>query len=456
MVILMVNNKVHVCIIDNGVFCGQVHLYKNMEVVGNEIRLVISESDKLSHGSSCAKVIEANIEKSYELSSITILDSYGKGEVGSLLLALEWCKNNAVDIINLSLGSTYFKDRRLLQEIINECAYSGLIIVAALSNSGFATYPAGFTNVIAVRKSDVLKSREYKVNYSAGLGFGIVETYGSDTVLVDGKMHQTRASNSIATPYVTSKIADIYFKGITPFYIRRFFSQEQIDINCFYVDWIRTAYLSHVQLPSRICSFCVSDDLDSSDTVILGEMDNIEHYLDAGKNIIYLGNDKLEMTSDHCYIWSRYNRERQIELNSYTDNEDIEIPVIFVKGCDSLNKVRELCRKMIEQDYNAYGITDKIVGELIGLRYIPVEKKKGTDIKKYICSEIFYGQYDILICDLGNYSKEDIQTEICIEPDVYIYADDAEISVYSEEESKVFKKIKGIPEQYIIELLTRE
>lgn len=49
-----------------------------------------------------------------------------------------------------------------------------------------------------------------------------------------------------------------------------------------------------------------------------------------------------------------------------------------------------------------------------------------------------------------------IQTEICIEPDVYIYADDAEISVYSEEESKVFKKIKGIPEQYIIELLTRE
>ena len=43
MVILMVNNKVHVCIIDNGVFCGQVHLYKNMEVVGNEIRLVISE-----------------------------------------------------------------------------------------------------------------------------------------------------------------------------------------------------------------------------------------------------------------------------------------------------------------------------------------------------------------------------------------------------------------------------
>ena len=106
--VLMVNNRTHICVIDNGVFCRQIHLYKNMEVTGNEIRLAVSESDKLSHGSACANVIEANIDKPYELSSITILDSYGKGEVGSLLLALEWCKNNAVDIINLSLACGHY------------------------------------------------------------------------------------------------------------------------------------------------------------------------------------------------------------------------------------------------------------------------------------------------------------------------------------------------------------
>lgn len=456
MVVLMVNDKIHICVIDNGVFCGQVHLYKDMEVIGSEIRPSVSKSDNLSHGSACANVIKKNIKKSYELSSITILDSHGKGEAGSLLLALEWCKNNDVDIINLSLGSIYFKDRKLLQKLINECVYSGLIIVAALSNAGYVTYPAGFTNVIAVRKSDALKRREYKATYNTGLGFGIVETYGCDTVLVDGKMHQTRASNSIATPYVTSKIADIYFKGINPFYIRRFFSCEQMDINCFCIDWVRTAYLDHVKLPSAICSFCITDDLDGADTVILVEMDSIGHYLNIGKNIIYLGNDKLAMTGDSCYIWSRYNRERQIDLNPYFDNEDIEIPVIFVKGSDSLNKVRELCCKMIEQDYNAYGVTDKIAGELIGLRYIPIGEKKGCDIKKYICSEIFYGQYDVLICDLGSYSKEDIQAEIFTEPDVYICADDEKISVYSEEESRVFIDNRNILEQYIIELLTRE
>lgn len=69
-----------------------------------------------------------------------------------------------------------------MQKLINECVYSGLIIVAALSNAGYVTYPAGFTNVIAVRKSDVLKEQEYKVNYNTGLGFGIIETYGSDNV----------------------------------------------------------------------------------------------------------------------------------------------------------------------------------------------------------------------------------------------------------------------------------
>lgn len=452
----MVNDKIHICVIDNGVFGEQVHLYRDMEVVGNELRLSVSKSDKLSHGSACANVIKKNIKKSYELSSITILDSHGKGEVGSLLLALEWCKKNDVDIINLSLGSIYFKDRRLLQKLINECVYSGLIIVAALSNAGYVTYPAGFTNVIAVRKSDVLKEQEYKVNYNTGLGFGIIETYGSDNVFVNGKMHQTRGSNSIATPYVTSKIADIYFKGINPFYIRRFFSREQLDINCFYIDWVKIAYLSHVQLPFEMCSFFITDDIDSSDTIIIEERDNIKQYLDIGKNIIYLGNDKLEMTSDSCYIWSKYNRERQIELISYTDNEDNEIPVIFVNGCASLNKVQELYSKMTEQGYNAYGITDKIVGELIGLRYIPIGEKKGHDIKKYIYNEIYYGQHDILICDLGNYSKEDIQAEICIEPDVYICVEDAKISVYSEGESKVLIEDRDILEQYIIELLTRE
>ena len=56
--------------------------------------------------------------------------------------------------------------------------------------------------------------------------------------------------------------------------------------------------------------------------------------------------------------------------------------------------------------------------------------------------------------DIFNYENLNIKDKkiLIIAP----HADDAEISVYSEEESKVFKKIKGIPEQYIIELLTRE
>ena len=46
MVILMVNNKVHVCIIDNGVFCGQVHLYKNMGNRKCMLRVAESVIDK--------------------------------------------------------------------------------------------------------------------------------------------------------------------------------------------------------------------------------------------------------------------------------------------------------------------------------------------------------------------------------------------------------------------------
>lgn len=58
----MVNDKIHICVIDNGVFGEQVHLYRDMEVVGNELRLSVSKSDKLSHGSACANVIKKNIK----------------------------------------------------------------------------------------------------------------------------------------------------------------------------------------------------------------------------------------------------------------------------------------------------------------------------------------------------------------------------------------------------------
>ncbi|MDE7321416.1 MAG: S8 family serine peptidase [Lachnospiraceae bacterium] len=453
----MVSSKVHICIIDNGVFQKDFNLYRDMEIVGREIRSVTTESDEWSHGSACANVIKKSVTRSYEMSSITILDSSGKGEIDSLLLALEWCKNNAVDIANLSLGSTYFKDKNSLQKMINQCVRSGMTIVAALSNAGYVTYPAGFTNVIAVRKSDVLNKQEYHISFTTGLGFGVVETCGSDTIFVDGQEHETRSSNSIATPYVTSRIADIYFKNINPLYIRRFFEKERFDINCFYVDWVENAYIDDdIYFFSEMCNFCVTGSLDNSDTVILIRKDKIEHYLSLGKNILFLENAELRMSNDCHYIWSSYNRRRQIELNTYSGSEDIEIPIVFVQGSKSLNIVWKLCQYMTDKDHNAYGITDDIIGELYGLRYVPLRKKDGLAVKKYICSEIFYGQYDILICDINNYSKEDIEAEIGIQSDVFVIIDGAMAFVYSEVENRSFSEYGDTLGQYIVELLTRE
>ena len=74
MVVLMVNDKIHICVIDNGVFCGQVHLYKDMEVIGSEIRPSVSKSDNLSHGSACANVIKKNIKK-FEQGTVRHIDN---------------------------------------------------------------------------------------------------------------------------------------------------------------------------------------------------------------------------------------------------------------------------------------------------------------------------------------------------------------------------------------------
>lgn len=452
----MVNSKVHMCIIDDGVFQERFNLYRDMEIVSGKIMPVTTESDEWSHGSACANVIKKCVTRPFEMSSITILDSLGKGEIDSLILALEWCKNNDVDIVNLSLGSTYFKNKNSLLKIINQCVRSGMIIVAALSNEGYVTYPASFTNVIAVRKSDAINKQDYNIRFNTGLGFGVVESCGSDTIFVDGQERKTQSCNSIATPYVTSIIADIYFKNINPLYIRSFFAKEQLDINCFYVDWMENAYIDDVSLLSEMCSFYIAESINSSDTVILRRKDKIEYYLSIEKNILFLDSVGLRMSSDHHYIWSSYNREKQIELNAYSGDVDIDIPIVFVKGSKSLNIVWKLCKYMTDREHNAYGITDDTIGELYGLRYIPIRKKDGQAIKKYICSEIFYGRYDILICDINNYSKEDIQAELGITSDVFVVIDGVQASVYSEVENRTFSECEDTLGQYILELLTRE
>ena len=158
-------NSIKIAVIDNGIDSALISFdLENKVYVDCASECVTDDKDMSSvgfiHGTFCAYIIKINTINS-KIYSIRILDEKGKGLINSISPALEWCYKNGIRLVNLSLGTTHFRDKNKIREIINSYAYKGIIIVAATSNSGYTTYPASFSNVISVEVGDDFCFAEY-------------------------------------------------------------------------------------------------------------------------------------------------------------------------------------------------------------------------------------------------------------------------------------------------------
>ena len=153
------------------------------------------EREKYNHGSICAQVLES-YSNNLRISSIKVLNKDGKGLVSDLNTAFDWCINKKIKIINLSLGTCNFNDKKDLRSAINHYANKGLIIISASANNGLCTYPASFANAISVCSGDV-----FSVNKQLQILKGIDFTAPSDHVItIEGVSFRLGKSNSYAAP----------------------------------------------------------------------------------------------------------------------------------------------------------------------------------------------------------------------------------------------------------------
>ena len=82
------------------------------------------EPDKMTHGTLCAAII-CSYAPDAKLISVKVLDPTTlKGSINQIRYALEWCIAQNVSLINLSIGSTSFKDWKLLQPVIAPSIFS--------------------------------------------------------------------------------------------------------------------------------------------------------------------------------------------------------------------------------------------------------------------------------------------------------------------------------------------
>jgi thermitase len=101
----------------------------------------------------------AGVDWQARIMPVRILDYEGAGWVSDMVSGIGWAKDHGADVLNLSLGGTYYSSSA--QTAINQAHSSGCLIVASMGNDGSGTplYPAAYNNVLAVAATGPSDSR---------------------------------------------------------------------------------------------------------------------------------------------------------------------------------------------------------------------------------------------------------------------------------------------------------
>lgn len=168
----------------------------------------ISPEQGISHGTICCKIIRKYCPRA-KIYNYVILQQ-NKGKVEALINALKWCLVNDIDIVNISLGTTFMEDAVKVSSLCAALFQKGIVIVAAQNNYGRITYPAVFPTVFAVQEAQNKDINEKYVSKSPLSQHGTnLLANGRHTLELSSSMeYTTHGSNSYATAFTTAYLAE--------------------------------------------------------------------------------------------------------------------------------------------------------------------------------------------------------------------------------------------------------
>ena len=392
-------NKLKIAVLDNGADEKILALCGLPDIIQQNKGNISDEEDLFLHGTNCAMIIGLNCADA-ELYSYKLLDNTGKGNVDDLKSAFDWCLMNNIRLVNLSFGTTHFKDKGIIRQLVNQYANKGLIIIAATANSGYTAFPASFSNVIGVKAKDTFNIdaeglRDKGVDFAAPsehkIWFG-----GNDITL--------QKSNSYAAPYVTAMAGRLMMEQSwinNVWQIKKHLYQKFRGKCVQYIpDWIEKGWIAGKVLKSKAEVYFEVAAKEEADTVILYDKNEFNEYRE--KHIVYLGNEIAEQPDTQGFFWSRRNRKEQI-LCSRIKKENINIPVILLKSGKEQDQIwwlTELRKSFEAEGYNAYAISTEQESVLYDLEYIPfaVDENISNKIGDFLYWQTYYNQSDLIIC----------------------------------------------------------
>lgn len=105
--------------------------------------------DLYGHGTACAGIIRA-LAPQVELVSVRVLGANLKGNARAFAHGLEWCIDEGIDVVNLSLSTSNPEHAERFHELVDAATYRGMVLVSAMSNERKTTIPSEFAGVFSV------------------------------------------------------------------------------------------------------------------------------------------------------------------------------------------------------------------------------------------------------------------------------------------------------------------
>lgn len=408
----------HIAILDDGISVQQYrigNLKYDIEVIdGHIVEKRNKENHPNSHGSVCAAIIQKYVKHS-TLSSVKILNEESwQGKVSDLCCGIEWCIENQVNIIHLSIGTVRILDFSSVRESCYKAYQKGIVIIAAQSNKGEFTMPAGLSFVIGVRSRNLYQEAQFALNLNRMFdGIDFLASSIHSIECRNGEVIKTPPCNSFAAPLITAMAANILEerklslqllvqalidKSVSPNTNKTICNQM---IDCRYSERyiVVSSMLDQVEITDKMirgyksCKDACAEEGQLNDYLFIEEkIDN--HYIQEYEILIREHHKSIRScllfiskNTQLVNILNRYNvmywlGEKEEVLTSIEQdmNTDVEIPVVLFKGdiIHTVKHMQEIVEMFAKDRYCVYAITDNKYGELFGVQYVGMGRIKAA------------------------------------------------------------------------------
>ncbi len=206
------SSQIRVAIVDSGIdvshsgmgeIAGGVHIQIREK---GEVVFLDDHADCVGHGTACAGIIRKKAPDAM-LYSVRIFDESLIADGRALVAAIQWCIDNEMDVVNLSLGTIDVTFKKSLQKVCRKAVDAGVLLVAAESNDRHESYPAVFPEVIGVTGGAIYEPDGFY--YCKDQRIECVARGDEQRVCWLNGKHIMTGGNSFAAPHITGIIAHL-------------------------------------------------------------------------------------------------------------------------------------------------------------------------------------------------------------------------------------------------------